>query len=131
MNPLRALGIGGGQPSGGTAAQQMAALTRQQWADYVSLFMPYENELIDYAMNPEVVTKSVDKARADVDTAFQVQEGVNQRRLRAQQQTLSPEEQAAADKQTQLSKSLAEVGAENTARQATIGRQRGILGVGG
>ena len=32
-----------------TAADQMAALTRQQWADYVSLFMPYENDLIEYA----------------------------------------------------------------------------------
>lgn len=113
-----------------TAADQMAALTRQQWADYVSLFMPYENDLIEYATSPETVTKAVESARTNVDQAFEAQRGIAGRRLRANQQALTPEEQAAADKQANLSQSLAQVGAENMARQATIGRQRGILGVG-
>lgn len=111
-----------------SASDLYAQLTRQQWQDYVSRFIPIENELIEYAMNPETVRQNVAKAQAGIGQAFTTQQGVTERRLRANQQTLTGEEKAAADQQTGLSKSLAEVQAANTARQVTVQRQRGILG---
>jgi hypothetical protein len=111
-----------------SAAELYAQLTRQQWQDYVSRFIPIENELIEYAMNPETVRQNVAKAQAGIGQAFDTQQGVTERRLRANQQTLTGEEKAAADQQTGLSRSLGEVQAANTARQITVERQRGILG---
>jgi len=111
-----------------SAADQFAALTRQQWQDYVSQFIPFENDLLEYARNPAVVTQNVEQARAGVAAAFDAQQGITQRKLRAKQQTLTPEEQAAMEKQTALSRSLADVQAANTAREMTVSRQRSVAG---
>jgi hypothetical protein len=111
-----------------STADQYAAMTRQQWQDYVSQFIQFENELIQYATDPGMVTQAVERAGERVDQAFDAQQGIMQRRLRAKQQTLTPEEQQAADRTMNLSRSLADVGAQNVARQQTVARQRGILG---
>ena len=111
-----------------SAADLFAQLTRQQWADYVSQFIPFENDLIEYANDPAVVQQNVERARAGVMSAFEAQEGITQRRLRANQQTLTPEEQAAASKQTAIKKSLADVQAANSARELTVNRQKSIMG---
>ena len=49
-----------------SADQTFAALTRQQWQDYVRTFVPYENRLIDYSNNPQVVSNAMADASADV-----------------------------------------------------------------
>lgn len=117
-----------GLPAGQKASDVFAALTRQQWQDYVAQFIPFENDLIEYAMNPETVTKSIDRARAGVAASFKAQEGVNERRLRANQVTLSPDEQAAAGRRTDLARSLADVQSANIARDMTVQRQRAVMG---
>lgn len=104
------------------------AITRQQWSDYVSTFVPIENKLIDYATNPAVVTDAMADASKNVNDAFDVQSGSTQRRLQGLGVSLSPEEQAAQKKATGLARSLADVGAQNNARDLTMQRQQSILG---
>lgn len=110
------------------AGDTYAALTRQQWADYVNTFVPVENQLIAYGTDPSQVTTAMADASADVNSAFAAQEGATQRRLRGLGVSLSPEEQAAQKRSLGLNKSLADVGAQNTARDVTLQRQRMVLG---
>lgn len=115
-------------PAPASAQQTFADLTRQAWQDYMSRFMPLENLLIDYATDPEEVTKAVARARESVATQFGVQEGITERGLRGRQITLTPEERAAAERERNLTRSLADVHAANLAREQTVSRQRSILG---
>lgn len=110
------------------AGDSYAAMTRQQWSDYISTFVPVENQLIDYVMNPETVSNAMVNASQGVNAAFDAQEGSTQRRLRGLGVTLSPEEQAAQKRSFGLSRSLADVGAQNTARDLTTRRQQSVLG---
>lgn len=110
------------------ASDTYAALTRQQWADYVSTFVPIENQLIDYAMNPATVGNAMSEASADVNAAYDAQQGATQRRLRGLGVTLDADQQAAQKRDFGLSKSLADVGAQNTAAAVTRQRQQSILG---
>lgn len=128
----RGMGGGGGTPglppAPVSAQQTFADLTRQAWQEYMSRFMPLENLLIDYATDPEEVTKAVTRARESVATQFEAQEGITERGLRSRQITLTPEERAAAERERNLTRSLADVQAANLAREQTVSRQRSILG---
>jgi hypothetical protein len=110
------------------AGDTYAALTRQQWADYISTFVPIENQLIDYATNRSVVSDAMAEASRDVNASYDAQEASTGRRLKGLGITLSPEEQAAQKRSYGLSRSLADVGAQNTARDLTTRRQQSILG---
>lgn len=110
------------------ANDTFAALTRQQWADYVSTFVPIENQLIDYAMNPQTVTNAMAEASQDVNAAYSAQEGATQRRLRGLGVALDPDQQRAQQRSFGLSKSLADVGAQNLAGELTRQRQQSVLG---
>ncbi len=102
--------------------------TALQWSDYVNTFVPIENQLIKYATNPGVVSSAMSEASGNVNDAFDAQEANTQRRLKGLGVTLDADEQAAQTKATGLSRSLADVGAQNTARDLTVQRQQGILG---
>ena len=119
---------GGLAPLAGSAQDTFAGLLRQSWQDYMSQFMPLENLLLDYAMDPKEVTRSMERASESVGTQFAAQEGITERGLRSRQITLRPEEKAAADRESSLSRSLADVQAQNIAGQQTLSRQRSILG---
>lgn len=110
------------------AGDTYAALTRQQWADYVSTFVPVENQLIKYASDPTVVSDAMTGASKDVNDAYTAQQDVSQRRLSGLGLSLNGDEQAAQTRASGLSRSLADVQAQNLARDATIQRQRSILG---
>lgn len=110
------------------AQQTFAALTRQQWDDYLRNFVPLENLLIDYATSPQVVTDAVSNARADVAQSFDTQQGVTERRLRGLGLQLTPDEQRAQDRQMVLAKSLADVSAANLTTERVRDRQRSLLG---
>ncbi len=128
---LAGLGMGGGggnAPQQNTANDMYAQLTRHQWASYVSNFVPIENQLIKYATDPGQVTQAMQTASGKVDSAFDQQEGATGRRLAGLGVTLSPEEQQAQQKQFGLSKSLADVQAQNLAGDLTRQRQQSVLG---
>jgi hypothetical protein len=110
------------------ASDTYAALTRDQWANYVSTFVPIENQLIKYATDPSVVTSAMSQASQNVSDAYTAQAGTTARRLGALGVTLSPEQQQAQTRSYGLSKSLADVGAQNIAGDITRQRQQSILG---
>ncbi len=118
----------GGGGNGTSASDTFAAITRQQWSDYVNTFVPIENQLIKYATDPNTVSNAMSDASGDVNKAFDAQQGVTQRHLQGLGVNLSPDEQAAQTKATGLARSLADVGAQNTARDLTTQRQQSILG---
>lgn len=122
------LGTGIDLNSSHYASDTFAAITRQQWADYVGTFVPIENQLIKYATDPNVVKEAMSGASEDINQAFDAQEGATQRRLKGLGVQLSPEEQAAQTKSTGLARSLADVGGQNVARDLTTQRQQSIMG---
>ena len=115
--------------SGRSVSDQYAALTRQQWNEYLTVLgVPQENKLIDYATNPATVSNAMSEASSDVNQAFDRQADVSTRRLQGLGLTLTPEEQTASTRQTGLARSVADVGAQNRVRDQTIARQQSILG---
>jgi hypothetical protein len=111
-----------------SAGDTFAALTREQWADYVNTFDPLENQLIQMATDPEAANRAMADASQNVNDSFAAQQGATDRRLRGLGLQLTPEQQAASTRATALSKSLTDVQAQNTARDLTIQRQQSLLG---
>jgi hypothetical protein len=110
------------------ASDTYAALTRDEWANYVSTFVPIENQLIKYATDPNTVTNAMSQASQDVSNAYTAQAGSTARHLSALGVSLTPEQQQAQTRSYGLSKSLADVGAQNIAGELTRQRQQSILG---
>jgi hypothetical protein len=121
-------GLGKKGPQGLTANDLYADVTRQQWSDYVNNFVPVENKLIQYATDPNVVSGAMSGASTGVHQAFDAQQGATQRRLQGLGVQLSPDEQAAQKKSMGVTEGLADVQAQNTARDLTVQRQQSILG---
>lgn len=120
---------GGGNVGAGMSAEAaLAAFTRQQWQDYVSQFIPIENELIDYAMDESLPGKNMARAVESVQKGFAAQPAITERRMRGLGIQLNPDEQASAKRDTALQKGLSEVQAANTARDLTVDRQRSLMG---
>lgn len=109
----------------GIASDTYAQMTRDMWAAWVRNFMPIENTLIDYSMDVSAPGAQAESAVQSVRQAFA---GAKQRKARGIEVPLSADEAAAAERASALQQSLAEVGAANAARMATVHRQRGILG---
>lgn len=110
------------------AGDTFAALTRAQWQDYVSQFVPLENQLIQYATDPGVVSNAMQKASTNVNQSFDAAQASAARRLKGYGVTLSPEEEAAQKRSFGLARSLADVQAQGLARDMTLTRQRSVLG---
>lgn len=110
------------------AGDTFAALTRDMWASWTSNFLPFENDLIEYASDPNVVTQAQERASQSVNSAFDAQRGATERRLRGLSLTLDPEEQKSADRSYGLARSLADVNAQNVAGARTRERQQNVLG---
>lgn len=112
-----------------TAQDTYAALTRRSWFDYMNtLGVPQENKLLAYANDPTVVSNAMSGASTDVNAAFDRQKSNTTGQLAGLGLSLTPEEQGAADRSTNLARSLADVGAQNRARDTTMARQQSILG---
>jgi len=125
---LKGLFGGDDASTSNTANDMFAQLTRDQWQSYVTNYVPYENDLIKYATSTTAVGDAMKSASADVNSAFDNSTAATQRRLAGLGLTLSPDEQAASTRSTGLARSLADVNAQNTARDATVARQQSILG---
>lgn len=110
------------------AGQNYAALTRDMWASWTTNFLPFENDLIEYASDPEVVTRAQQAASENVNFAFDAQQQSTQRRLKGLGLTLDADEQRASDRSYGLARSLADVTAQNVAGARTRERQQNVLG---
>lgn len=123
------LGIGKKRtPAGTPVGDAYAALTRDQWYTYMNTFVPIENKLIEYATSPTVVADAMKSASEDTAGAFASAQASSDRRLKGLGVTLDADEKKASDRSFGLAASLADVGAQNTARDATRQRQQSILG---
>lgn len=111
-----------------SASDTYAALTQEQWQNYVQTFVPIENQLISYATDKTQPAQAMAAAHTDVSNAYGVQAGEQQRQLAGEGVTLSQPQQAAATRATGLSAALADVQGQNVARDLTIDRQQSILG---
>lgn len=112
----------------GSASASYAALTREQWRNYVSTFVPLENQLIQFATDRNAPTQAMASASTDVNQSFDAQQGVLQRRMRGMGMALSGDEQQASTRALGLSRSLADVQSQNMARDLTVQRQQSLLG---
>jgi len=90
--------------------------------------VPLENQLIQYATDPNVVSNNMAEASRDVNFSFDAQEGAFQRRMRGLGVTLDADQQQARQRQTGLTRALADVNAQNAAGYTTRMRQQSILG---
>lgn len=115
-------------PAATPVGDAYAALTRDQWNTYVQTFVPIENKLIGYATDPGVVTSAMANASENVTGAFDAQQAATGRRLKGLGVSLDADEQRASNRSFGLAKSLADVGAQNNARDVTTQRQQSILG---
>ena len=122
------LGLSGKKSAGTPVGDAYERLTREMWDSYVADFVPYENKLIEYATSPTVVSDAMSGASDMVDKSFATQQAMTQRRLKGLGLELNPEEQEQQKRSFGLAKSLADVGAQNTVRDMTVARQKGILG---
>jgi hypothetical protein len=122
--------FGGGHssPTSTVASDTYAALTRQQWANYVQNFVPIENQLIKYATDTAAPEQAMAKASEGVNQSFAAQEAAAQRQLQGLGVELNADERAAQARDYGLSKSLADVNAQNIAGQTTRSRQQSLLG---
>ena len=126
---LRATGLfKKGKMSGTPVGDAYAKLTRDQWYDYVNTFVPIENKLIQYATDPTVVSGAMENASQGVTGAFDAAQAGAARRLQGLGTSLDADEQKASDRSYGLAKSLADVGAQNNARDLTRSRQQSLLG---
>lgn len=119
---------GGGSAPSTVASDTFAALTKERWADYVKTFVPIENQLIDYATNPNTVSDAMSSASENVQGAYDAEQGAMGRRLKGLGLSLNADEQAASDRSSSLDRSLSDVQGQNMARDLTIQRQQSILG---
>ena len=110
------------------AGQNYAALTRDMWAQWTTNFLPYENDLIEYARDPAIVDKAQAAASQNVQQSFDAQQAATGRRLKGLGLTLDADEQRAADRSYGLARSLADVNAQNVAGAQTRSRQQNVLG---
>lgn len=108
--------------------QAYAAMTRDAWATYVQTFMPFENKLIEYAGDSSQPVQAMQRASTTVNRVFDRQQADSADRLHSMGLTLDADEQAAVDRGYGLARTLADVGAQNRARETTVARQRSILG---
>jgi len=128
IGSIKTLVSGKQTPPSTEASDTYAALTQQQWQNYVNVFQPIENQLISYATDKTQPAQAMAAAHTDVQNAYGVQAGALQRQLAGEGVTLNPAQQAATTRAGALSASLADVQGQNVARDLTINRQQGILG---
>lgn len=116
--------FGSNTPAGDSYAQ----LTRQAWETYVQNFMPYENKLIRFATNRNAPAEAMQRASEIVGQSFEQQTGARDRQLRGLGLTLDQDEQRSVDRSYGMARSLADVTAQNNARDTTVARQQAVLG---
>ena len=110
------------------ASQQLAAVTASEWGTYLQHFVPEENQLIQYAMDPNKAGENMKLALGMQEQANTQAEGIQARRLAQEDVKLTPEQQAIAEKQRGISNATANVTAQNKAKDVTVANQMGILG---
>ena len=107
-----------GQLVNGSSRDTQAALAREDWDDYKERFFPLENKLIDQYNNGERRSNAIAESGEAVNMAFDADAGVQQRRLSRYGTNLSADQQAASDRQNQISKTATLTDTRNLTRDS-------------
>jgi hypothetical protein len=103
-----------------------ADVARAQWEDYKKRFMPLEDALMNQTVygNPAIVEQSITAAMPRVDSAINLGQKAQTRRLEMMGQNVTPEARAELDKTWGNQRTLARVDAANQIRQNIAARSR-------
>ena len=118
----------GTPPQVGDPSQALGAITASQWSTYLQHFVPMENQMIQYAMDPNLAGKNMQTAQDLQQQQNQQSTGIQTRQLQQFDTALTPEQQAAADKTKGIGDAMSKVTAANQAKDATVANQMGIMG---
>lgn len=115
-------------PLSGKAATRQGAITKMQWADYQTRFVPIENQLMNMTTynNPELAGQEIGKAQADTAGTYDNIAGSQAIQMGRYGMSLSPDQQASSDRINSLGKSGAVVDAANNIRLKLVERNQTI-----
>jgi len=111
----------------GSASDLMGRLLREEWADYMNRFAPYDQKLIGLATSNEDNLQAIDRARQGASGAFDVATGTMNRNNNRLGLSNAADVNSSLDRQSQGNRTLAELGAMNKTRLHTEDRDRSIM----
>jgi hypothetical protein len=129
-------GIGGGFMGGGTNVQydpktvQLANLSNLQWQQATNAAYGLQDQLINYAEDPNQVQYARQQAQANAAQQGHAAQATTQRMLASQGIKLTPLQQASLNKEQQLNAGAVQAGAANAAAQQTYATQQQVLAGG-
>jgi len=116
-----------GQLINGSARETQAALARAEWDDYKARFFPLEENLINRYNNEGLRNQAIGENVSAVNTAFDTDAGVQQRRLSRYGVSLGADQQSALERNNQVSKVAAVSDVKNLTRGAYADIDQQIL----
>ena len=96
-----------------SASQQLADLSYYNWQQAASLMYPAEQQLLQYAEDPNYVINQRNQAQTDFNTQFTNAQSARSRFYASQGITLNSQQQAAVSKSDALAKAEGQAGAMN------------------
>lgn len=108
------------------ASDLLASITRGMWDDYKDRFLPIEDMLIDKALNPDVAGRTA-AASQHVNKAYDVSGKMLTDKFHSYGLEMTPEQKKSYGRQSNLSRGLADVQAQNRTRANIRDEQMQIL----
>lgn len=112
------------------ASKLLGQLNRAQWEDWKTRFAPVITQLADEATDPNAAQNAATQASNAVGLAFDTSQTINNQNRERYGVSLSPEQQQAQERATNVGRSAASVSAGNEARISALDRQQSILAGG-
>ncbi len=115
-------------PGYGSAADRVGAVTKSQWTDYQTRFIPLENQLMNMTTynNPALAGQEIGKAETDTGKTYDNIAGSSAIQLGRYGMSMSADQQASSDRLNALGKSGAVVDAANNIRLKLVERNQMI-----
>lgn len=110
-----------------SASNLLASITKQQYANYQSMYQPIENQQIAFATDPNQPLAAAQRAGVQTGNAFQAQQQGLTKQLQGQGIALTPTMKASLDRKNAVAQSLATDNAMNHAAQSTYDTQTSVL----
>ena len=108
----------------------MADLTREQWSDFKTRYLPVQDNLLAMSNNNQLLTEQLERNKGNIDTSFATAK--QNESIRLGRYGLSPENSTQSKNNTHLLKSLTTASVNNETRGATDDLQNKIItGQGG
>lgn len=119
---------GGGGPSMQASAMR-AAIARDLWEDYKTRFVPLEDRLIGTIGNKALQAEQIEKSQELVGQGFDVADTGYRDTMRGYGLTLTPAQEQAYARRSNVSETASKVGAANLTRRAIQDRDLAAMGL--